>query len=249
MLIYMKYCSYCGSPLKEGAIFCSSCGKKVDIIDNAGGNISEEAQLAEDNEYETINVLPGDLPFQLQTGEKVHAIVTPEKNQFIVKFTIGLVSGLAFLYLFLAVILLIKTNPNDMGIAVDALVIIGIIFLVVILITFFVANIAYNKYYYWITNHRVVGQRGIIGYIIDSIPLENIADVIISRQILDRMLGISTLVITPMGGNMVSALGYGTNTFSGSNVFQALLPDKAVDIQQMIFNLRDKRKKETGRVI
>ncbi|MGC8581219.1 MAG: PH domain-containing protein [Thermoplasmata archaeon] len=247
--MHMRYCSYCGSPLKEGAVFCSSCGRKVDMDYQENGSVQNESLLQDENEYETINVLPGDLPFQLQTGEKVHAIITPEKNQFIVKFTIGLVSGLAFLYLFLAVILLIKTTPNDMVFAVDVLVILGVIFLVVILVTFFVANIAYNKYYYGITNHRVVGQRGIIGYIIDSIPLENIADVIISRQILDRMLGISSLVITPIGGSIVGTPGYGTNTFSGSNVFQALLPDKAVDIQQLIFNLRDRRKKETGRII
>ncbi|MGC8657146.1 MAG: zinc ribbon domain-containing protein, partial [Thermoplasmata archaeon] len=96
--MHMRYCSYCGSPLKEGAVFCSSCGRKVDMDYQENGSVQNESLLQDENEYETINVLPGDLPFQLQTGEKVHAIITPEKNQFIVKFTIGLVSGLAFLY-------------------------------------------------------------------------------------------------------------------------------------------------------
>ena len=124
-----------------------------------------------------------------------------------------------------------------------------VIFIVIILLSFVTAVVAYNKYYYWITNHRVIGQRGIIGYVIDSIPLENVADVIISRQILDRLIGISTLVITPIGGRMVGPSGYGYNTFSGSNVFQALLPDKATELQHLIFNLRDLRKKNTGRVL
>jgi len=62
------------------------------------------------------------------------------------------------------------------------------------------AVIAKRRYHYWLTNKRVVWCHGFIGYQIRSVPLERIADVVISRTFPELVAGISSIAIRDMTG-------------------------------------------------
>ncbi len=54
--------------------------------------------------------------------------------------------------------------------------------------------------YYWITNQRVIIRRGLIGYSINSIPLERVSNVLISRSFLERLFGFDSLHVQTLAG-------------------------------------------------
>jgi len=62
------------------------------------------------------------------------------------------------------------------------------------------AYLRYRNESYWITNKRVICKRGLIGYRIISIPLERISDVLVSRNLLERILGFGSVWIESLAG-------------------------------------------------
>jgi uncharacterized membrane protein YdbT with pleckstrin-like domain len=78
-----------------------------------------------------------------------------------------------------------------------AVTIVGIIFVPVALVW---ALIAQRRYHYWLTNKRVIWCHGFIGYKVRSVPLERIADVVISRTFPELIAGISSIDIRDMTG-------------------------------------------------
>lgn len=62
------------------------------------------------------------------------------------------------------------------------------------------ALIAQRRYHYWLTNKRVIWCHGFIGYQVRSVPLERIADVIISRSFYEMVAGMSSIVVRDMTG-------------------------------------------------
>jgi len=91
--------------------------------------------------------------------------------------------------------------------------------------------------HYWITDKRIVRQKGIIGYDIRSIPLERISDVIVSRSFLEKILGFGSLHIESLAGQ-TSAGRY------GAEACLLAVPDPE-SIQQLILELiEEKRKRE-----
>lgn len=62
------------------------------------------------------------------------------------------------------------------------------------------AVIARHRYHYWLTNKRVIWCHGFIGYQVRSVPLERIADVVISRTLPEILAGISSIEIRDMTG-------------------------------------------------
>jgi uncharacterized membrane protein YdbT with pleckstrin-like domain len=177
----------------------------------------------------------GTLPFTLQEGEQIYSEVKPEKTGFILSMMVGsLISMLVLLFILLWVIL------NFDSILLDVLAVV-----VVVVIAVLYPFISYGKFKYWITNHRVVGQRGFIGYSVESIPLENVTDVTLNRGIVEQILSLSSLYIVPIGGTTYGRRG----GMGGANYFPALKPDHAVELQALIFKLRDARKKEAGKAL
>ena len=87
-----------------------------------------------------------------------------------------------------------------------AITIVGIIF---IPLAFLWAVIAERRYHYWLTNKRVIWCHGFIGYQVRSVPLERIADVVISRTFPELVAGISSIVIRDMTGQTQAAAGFG----------------------------------------
>src|SRR6266542_2298316 len=73
-----------------------------------------------------------------------------------------------------------------------SITIVGIVFAP---FAFLWAVIAVRRYHYWLTNKRVIWCHGFIGYQVRSVPLERIADVVISRTLPEIVAGISSIDI------------------------------------------------------
>lgn len=85
-----------------------------------------------------------------------------------------------------------------------AISIVGILF---VPIAFLWALIAERRYHYWLTNRRVMWCHGFIGYQVRSVPLERIADVVISRTFPEMVAGITSIDIRDMTGQTFSPGG------------------------------------------
>jgi len=118
------------------------------------------------------------------------------------------------------------------------LMIIIIILIIVTFLLFALANAAYFKYCYWITNKRVITKRGVIGYQITSIPLERISDVIISRSFLETLCGISSLHIQSLAGQITPGSPLG-----GEGRLLAI-PNPEVTQNKILELVKEKRREE-----
>jgi uncharacterized membrane protein YdbT with pleckstrin-like domain len=83
------------------------------------------------------------------------------------------------------------------NLVVMALSVVGILLLP---IGWICANVAKDKYRYWLTNRRVILSSGFIGFKVRSIPLERISDVSLSRSFPEMLAGVSSLVVRDMTG-------------------------------------------------
>jgi uncharacterized membrane protein YdbT with pleckstrin-like domain len=88
----------------------------------------------------------------------------------------------------------------------SACTIIGIVF---IPLAWIWALIAQHRYHYWLTNRRVIWCHGFIGYQVRSVPLERIADVGISRSLVEMLSGMSSIDIRDMTGQTQIRHGVG----------------------------------------
>lgn len=164
----------------------------------------------------------------------------------------GILSSLVILVFLIPISVSFIATGATVGAGLFFLVFLLVIFAIVVIASVVYAQLAYQKFRYWITNHRTVGRRGVIGYSIDSIPLETISDVVVQRSIADRILGLSSIWVQPFGGSAAGGYGaaqYRFGAVTGTNSFLGLLPPDATDVQQLIFHLRDIRRRETGRLI
>jgi uncharacterized membrane protein YdbT with pleckstrin-like domain len=69
--------------------------------------------------------------------------------------------------------------------------------------------IAERRYHYWLTNKRVIWCHGFIGYKVRSVPLERIADVVISRTLPEMLAGTSSIVVRDMTGQAQPGADFG----------------------------------------
>ena len=188
------------------------------------------------------------LPFNLQEGESIVEEVRPDKFGFLVSRSMNGIAAAVVLGIVSGFIAYLFEGSAIAGVLLGILA-----FMVLLLVVLITPLISYGKFMYWITNHRVIGRRGFIGYTIDSMPLENVTDVLVNRTIMDRILGLSSLVIVPIGGGggaFIQDAGSRNGIIEGvSNYFPALRPEKARHLQALIFHLRDARKGSTGRIL
>jgi len=189
------------------------------------------------------------LPFELQDGEKIIRELKPQFVGFMVSRAFGSYVGVLALVIFIIAIslilfsgalagflsvILVKEINNGLLIGIST---IPVAILVLISISPF---ISYGKSWYWITNRRVIGKRGFLGYSIDSVPLDNVSDVVLSRTLLDRLLGLSSLIIVPIGGmDMTKGDESSDAKFRNNNFFPALPQTTARELQRVLFNLRE----------
>ncbi len=261
----MPYCSNCGSQIQQQAKFCPNCGTPVGAGEarpptgyqvraqetaNSGSDAEDYLSDPYLRQYKPIQP-DANLPFRLQDGEVILKEFRPSKR-VIAKFAVNGLVGIIFLFIFIVpfVISILPSVAASNAFLYAVAIIVGLI-AAFLLIGGLFGYLGYTKYRYWITNHRTIGRRGMVGYSLDSMPLENVADVIVMRGVFDRILGIASIYVQPIGGSgfMMPVRGFGMNRYSGSNSFMGLQPQETPEIQQLIFHLRDIRKRETGRVL
>ncbi len=181
------------------------------------------------------------LPFKMQHGEKIVRELKPQFFGFMMSRALGSYVGVLGFIIFSIVALIILRN-HLAGFLVEILILPLVVILLVLIISLG-PIIAYGKSWYWITNHRVIGKRGFLGYSIDSIPLENVSDVVLDRTLLDRLLGLSSLIIIPMGSNARVEGNSVEEHALNPNFFPALTQETAMELQRVLFNLKDDLKK------
>lgn len=54
---------------------------------------------------------------------------------------------------------------------------------------------------YWITNKRVIAAKGVLGFTVQSIPLEKVSDVSLMNSWLHRLLGTASIAVKDISGN------------------------------------------------
>jgi len=113
------------------------------------------------------------------------------------------------------------------------------LFLIVLFVfTLLLANQRYKHQHYWLTNKRVISKRGLLGYRVNSIPLERISDVIVSRSFVERLFGFGSVLIQSLAGQVTPGRRWGAE---GS----LLAVPNPEDTQKKIFDLiKQKRKRE-----
>lgn len=245
----MPFCYYCGAAVQPDSQFCPKCGKPVHAPAAGPGVATLPSKPPAPDSYllahPPIPVSSSSLPFHLQAGEQVYLEIHPHPRT-LWKFAFSgivvvIVIGVFLLLPFFALLSTAASTGILWWYAGIAAAIDGVI----LLVTLVYATLAYRKFRYWVTDLRTVGRRGVVGYSIDSIPLETITDVVIYRGILDRLLGIAVLLIQPFGGGggPPAAFSGGGWSSSGANDFQGLRPAEASEVQQLIFHLRDVRRR------
>jgi uncharacterized membrane protein YdbT with pleckstrin-like domain len=178
------------------------------------------------------------LPFRLQHGENIIRELKPQFLGFML--TRGIGSYMAIFGLAVAIILALLIIKTNIAGFITELVLLPLLIIFLVLVISLKPLIQYGKSWYWITNHRVIGKRGFLGYSINSIPLENVSDVVLTRTLLDRILGLSSLVIVSMGNDPMTEGGTGSSAAAQyPNFFPALTQETAREMQRVLFNLRD----------
>jgi len=171
------------------------------------------------------------LPFSLNEDEKVVDTVKPIWIGYFLRNSLHGIFGSIFIAVFLG-----------LWAAIAGLVAALITFLVVLIIgialSLVSAKISYGKFRVWITDQRIVSASGFIGFHTESLPLENITDVVINRGLIDRLLNLSSIMAVPMGGMVI----YGRRSnISTVGFIPALHPDDATKLQKLIFDLKNAR--------
>lgn len=160
---------------------------------------------------------------KLMEEEKILMEIQPESNLLIIWFftrclSIGVLAGIlgffistliGIIYEFAGEMEIISSGSEFEGWSITAKLIIGSITGSLGMILVFIYCVYLKRtYIYMITNRRCVFSGGILRYVQHSVPYHKITDVEMSRNIIERMLGISSLgIYTPGTGSMNSSGG------------------------------------------
>lgn len=172
-----------------------------------------------------------EVPFQLGEGEKIISEIKPLPA---FKTYIFIVTGFPVAIIALFVLMFLGFWMEVIEVFIFFL---GLVSFLLFLGWLYV-NLRYKWENYWITNKRIVRRKGLIGYSITSIPLERISDIIISRNIWERLLGIGGLSIQSFAGQV----SYGRH---GAEItFNAIInPEK---LQKLIYKLIEEKRRREG---
>jgi membrane protein YdbS with pleckstrin-like domain len=262
----VPYCNQCGNLVPEGAKFCQACGSAIHSTGSGSfpppppppgpplpGASTPRIPFSFPATMDLRPIpVPPDLPFHPQSDEVIYREIIPHPRLRWRLMLGGFLSALVFLVFIIPFSASILLGGVATGALLGIVIFLIVVFAIIVIASIVYANLAYGKFRYWITNHRTVGRRGVIGYSIDSIPLETISDVVVQRSVADRILELSSVWVQPFGGGAAGGYGaaqYRFGGFTGTNSFLGLKPADATNVQQLIFHLRDIRRRETGRLI
>ena len=72
--------------------------------------------------------------------------------------------------------------------------------LVALPLVIWAARVYARKHKYWITSNRVIVANGLIGYNVRSIPLERISDIAVRQGWMEKLFGLTSIVVRDMTG-------------------------------------------------
>ncbi len=155
------------------------------------------------------------MKLKLQKDEEVLLEVVPEVRVLVIWFfskclisviAVGFLAG-AFSFIFVSLKDLMEKGNSVLSTAICVTLLAA---LVMVAIMFTYCVYLRRTYVYTITNRRCVFSGGILRRTVHSVPFHKITDVEMSQNIVERMLGISSLgIFTPGTGSM------GTGTAAG----------------------------------
>jgi membrane protein YdbS with pleckstrin-like domain len=173
----------------------------------------------------------GQRPFNLQEKEKIVKEIKPLP---ILRWYFFLRSALVIFFMLIWFIAFIFIPPLLWVVGIPT----SFFLIVILIILYFVANNRYNYQHYWITNKRVMYRRGLLGYTINSIPLERISDVIVSRTFWERVFGFGSVHVQSLAGQ----ISYGRHRRLGAEASMLAVSDPE-ELQRLIFELIKKKRK------
>lgn len=178
------------------------------------------------------------LPFNLHEQESLVTTIKPSRAKFMAKKLI-----VFYIVMFILLIPLVYPGifPHSMLImnqSVNLNFVIAIAILILSAGALLVVWLMYSRLAFWVTDRRIVNRSGIIGYTIDSIPIDVITDVIIYRNIFDMILNGSNIHITTIDDTIYTLY----KRWSGINHIPMLEPYNAMEMQKLIFQIRDQRR-------
>lgn len=166
--------------------------------------------------------------FKLQEGERVTEKIKPLPS---LRWYFFLTWGIVIIFILVWFIWM----PFAFGsFFVGGIALASIVLLLVLL--WVLSGKAYNHQLYWLTNKRVIVKRGLLGYRVNSIPLERISDVIVSRSFVEHLFGFGSVLIQSLAGQITAGRRFGAE---GSLL---AVPDPE-GTQKMIFDLIKKKRK------
>ena len=131
--------------------------------------------------------------FPLNEGEEIIREIKPLKRSIITNsFWYFVVISVISFFIFLTIWEFFFSHPLFFVLLVALLILLSIV----------LGAFEWRQAYYWITNQRVVVKRGIIGYNMTFVPFKRISDLIVKRDFLEMLLGISTLKIQSLAGQI-----------------------------------------------
>ncbi|HLD41662.1 MAG TPA: PH domain-containing protein [archaeon] len=176
----------------------------------------------------------GQKDFELLEGEKILFDEKPLpalRKYFFLSVSMGWAIGYIFIFWVFAAMLAFLTNSLLLA-TTGSLA----IFFILLAPIYLISGNMYNYRHYWITNKRVVQKSGFLGYSVNSVPLERVSDVIMTRSFLERIFGFGSVHIQTLAGQV----SYGRK---GSEVsFDAIKNPEQT--QRIVLELIKKKRKE-----
>jgi membrane protein YdbS with pleckstrin-like domain len=181
--------------------------------------------------------------FSLQEDEKIAFESKPLRGYLWYMLVTSLITLAFFLFFLGGLIFFPLAVIAILGYESGVLVLIPVLIIFIILIIdLLLVRRRYNMRYYWLTNNRVIIKKGLIGYSINSIPLERISDVLISRSFLERVFRFGSLHIQSLAGQFTPG------SRSGSEGNLRAIPDPEKN-QKLIFDLIKQRRRSANLTI
>jgi putative membrane protein len=131
----------------------------------------------------------------------------------------------------------------SIGAAVLAFVVIGILYiLLAVIVGEIYARMAYNRWFYEFTDAQLRSERGIIWKKYSNLPYERVQNVDITRGIIARMLGFSTVNIQTAGFSYTpNGRGMGSEGY-----IPAVTTEEAENIREFLMNKISKHGRKQG---
>ena len=181
--------------------------------------------------------------FNLMTGEKIIEEIKPlpELRTYIFITMFPIVFFFLFFFggffaAFFTIGLMSLASLMGVGVFVFGLLIFLVLLVLVFAGPWLLSGMSYEKYHYWITNKRLIVKKGIIGYHVTSIPYERISDIIVSRSFIENIIGIASLHVQTLAGQITRG-----SRFGGEGALLAI--PNPEETQSKILNLTRRHRK------